>query len=836
MRRLTLLAASILGVSILAACAGDISNTAPTEAPKVPTPQVAPTPGTCIDYTTLYNQVLGLFANSSPDQNAARGKLDNMKHQVDIGNFAAARAQAFNLVDFILKKFKQGSLVASEADLITAVNNIFCFAGLSLTLSNADNSWIIYPSDQPQTLTTDDEFAATDLPGGVVTEPTLIAINRITDIFGPGAGPLPLVLDQYPLYYQFSAENAGHSGFTSAVIVGVCPANGIPSEVLSRLRLGHGLDGSTAEITPAAPPPATLNCANAPELSAFAPSIVPTWLRGLGKFFLPQPAYAFRAGGGVGGSTEEFSPFGPVDPQLDMTGGVGGSTGEFLRASGLRAAVMANVTTCSADNIQAPQGGAVDPSCRPTIQLKTELDTPLKNVPVEFSVTAGGGTIAPDNGGVCGTFGTTITVNTDSNGKAEICWTLGAAGANSVSATPHVGGDALDETYFVPPTHTFNATANPPIQLAFGQQPTSTTAGSLISPAPTVVIQDVNGVQVPVATNQVTMTLSSNAFTGTSTTQANAVGGLATFSNLAITQAGTYTITASASGLTNTVSQQFTISAAAAAVIKTYMPPGPTEAQTYNYGNSLTPYLAVSPAPKSRVTDQYGNAVGAGVPVFWSANTTTGAVLDVGGGGQTAADGTAQVNSWTLGEGAQTLLASLYSDSDTPPVGFLPAQFTAATPTGVVIFSCGVGTSKVDLGPLTIPSPNAILRDITLQMSVTGQSSAISNYQASLSVRLDGFNGTQVGVGGGTIALPGNNGSPTPVTFHLTTPVPRQTGSHTLWFRLTFSNLPATRKIQLWYNTSFPNNSPCKDAKVYSPTYPSPSGVVKAGVSITATN
>lgn len=273
-----------------------------------------------------------------------------------------------------------------------------------------------------------------------------------------------------------------------------------------------------------------------------------------------------------------------------------------------------------------------------------------------------------------------------------------------------------------------------------------------------------------------------------------------------------------------------------AALIKPYMPPD-TAAQLFSYGINLTPYLPVNPAPRARVTDQYGNVVGSNVPVFWSTNTSTGSVLDVTGGTQTGSLGTAQVTSWTLGEGVNQLFASLYDNLTTPPVGFLPAEFRATTPTGVPIFTCGIGASKIDLGPFTIPAPNNILRDITLQMSVTGQSSAISSYQANLSVRAGSFNGPEVGVGSGTVALPGNNGSPTSVTFHLTTPVPRQTGGGTspLWFRLTVT-VPPTRKIQLWYNASFPNNSPCKDAKIYSPTYPSPSGVVKAGLSIVATN
>ncbi len=833
MRRLRALAGLSVLLVYLSACAGDAKVTAPDHPnPQAPGPQATPpTPGLCISFTDLYNQVSDLFLNGSPDQSAGLGKLNNLNHQVENQNFPAAKAQAFNLVDFILKKYKQGSLVAPASVVISTVNNIFCFAGLALEISSAGNTWIVYPTDNALTLITDDGLAGTTLPGHVVDEPTLIGINRITDVFAIGDGPLPTNLDQYPLFFHFTQQSENNHGFLAPVIVGVCPANGIEPDVLARLRLGHGIGITITEITPLADA-SFLNCVNAPTLSALEPSIIPGWLRGFGEWLLPQKAYAFRAGGGVGGSAEEFSPFAPVDPALDMTGGVGGSAGEFLK----KVSVLAGN---SCPPVQAPQGGAVDAACRPEITIETGLGTKLTGVPVDFSVETGGGSVAPETAGVCGTFGSTATVNTDANGKARVCWTLGDVGGNSVRARPRPGGDALDETYFTPPSFVFNATANPPVQLAFVQQPGNTTAGSAISPSPTVAIQDANGVQVPGATQQVSVVLSSNSFTGTSTTQVAASGGLATFSNLVITKAGNYTMTASATlanGLTSTISQSFTVSAAAASLIQTFMPPGPTAAQTFGYGTGLTPYVAVSPAPQAIVTDQYGNTVGAGTPVYWSANTSNGSLLSVGAGSSTGAGGTAQVTSWTLGEGLNQLFASLYPDATTPPAGFLPAQFTASTPTGQAVFACGVGTSKIDLGPMTIPAPNSSVKSITLQMSITGQSNAISAYQASLSVRLDGYNGQEVGTGSGVVSLPGNNGSPTPVTLHLAgTGVPRQTGSHTLWFRLTFSNLPATRKIQVWYNASFPNSSPCKNAVVYSSAYPTTT-TSKAGLSITATN
>jgi hypothetical protein len=836
MRRLRAFAALCVVGFGLAACAGDDKVTGPPNAPPVAGPQVAPTPGECIDYTALYNQVAGLFVNSSPDQNSALGKLNNLKHQVDIQNFAAAKAQALNLVDFILKKYKQGSIVASAADLITAVNNIFCFAGLSLTLSNPGNSWIVYPSDAPQTLITEDGWAGSALPGNVVDEPTLVAITRLEDIFGPGGGPLPgTVLDQYPLFYHFDKQSENNHDFLSPVIVGICAATGIPSDVLARLRLGHGTGVTSSEITPAADA-GFLNCANAP--AYVASNDLPAWLRGLGEWLLPQKAYAFRAGGGVGGSAEEFSPFAPVDAELSATGGVGGSAGEFFRG----AAVLASTATCSPDAIQAPAGGAVDPACRPKVTLTTELGTALKDVPVEFVVTGGGGTIAPVGvGGTCGTFGSSATPETNAEGKAAICWTLGAPGANSVLATPQVGGDALDETYFVPPSILFNATANPPDHLVFAQQPAASSNVTAHDNIPvTVNVVDLNGSVVPAATGQVTLTLNQNTFSsGLNTASVNAVQGVATFTSLAIDKAATgYQMTASYSLLPNLASNSFNVVAAPAYSILTnlpaiagYVPP----AAQYTYPGLLTAGQAASPAPKVLVRDAYLNPVPSELVTFTPTNSTVDPLSGNTGTGVTA--GQLSVTSWVLGTGQSTLLATIADhfpfDGITPD----PAAFIANTPIGASTFMCELGTkdgdfltfdtnrNKADLGPIKVKEPtNKNTVDIFFYMSVTGQSSSFTTYPVELRV-YRGTNTspgtTQVGsaIGGGTqVALPGDNGKPALQHIRLTTPVLGTGGSNYLWFYLSVVNPPAQRTFQLWYTPKLDKTTAadCPNAAVYN--------------------
>jgi hypothetical protein len=103
-------------------------------------------------------------------------------------------------------------------------------------------------------------------------------------------------------------------------------------------------------------------------------------------------------------------------------------------------------------------------------------------------------------------------------------------------------------------------------RLAFGQQPTSTTVNTAISPAVTVRVLDAFGNLVSGDnTDQVTVALGSNPGGGTlgGTTTATVSGGVATFANLSVNQTGTgYTLTAASGSLTGATSAAFNITAA----------------------------------------------------------------------------------------------------------------------------------------------------------------------------------------------------------------------------------------------------------------------------------
>jgi hypothetical protein len=167
---------------------------------------------------------------------------------------------------------------------------------------------------------------------------------------------------------------------------------------------------------------------------------------------------------------------------------------------------------------------------------------------------------------------------------------LKTAGTQSITATDATTGS--DSGITVKP-----AAAS---QLAFGQQPSTTTAGQTISPAVTVNVEDPYGNLVTSDSSTVTLTLGSDTFSGGSATaSATASGGMATFGTLTIDRAGSYTLKATDDSLTLANSGSFTIQPAAASMLSVSGFPSPTTAgvaHTFTvtlkdaYGNTATGY------------------------------------------------------------------------------------------------------------------------------------------------------------------------------------------------------------------------------------------------------
>ena len=451
MRRYLVGSTAVAILALVAAC-GDLNQgTAPSLRNQTATriaAATAPVPGTCTTYPALVELANDLFGEGSDNANLVISQLNTLAHDVAAERFESAKAHAFSVVEFVLDAYRAGGLPGSAQDAVDLVNSVFCFVGLSIQISDPSSSFFVSPGDGAQILQVPG-IAGTSLPPNAVSEPSVITVETIPDTFtAPGAGPLDTKLDQYPGFAHFTLQSENSTGFTQPVIVAVCATPGIPADVRARLRLGH--DASTGfEITPAASG-AFLQCPT---------TIGQSGIRGLfgrlANLVLPKVAYARQDdfSGGVGGTAGEYSDFGPIDPNAGLTGGVGGTAGEYIRAS----ALMSLVGACSV--VEAPAGSPLPDDCLPLLTITTPLGTPLTGVPIQWTVTEGGGQIAPRSGGVCGDFGSTASTVTSAFGKTGVCWTLGAVGLNRVVATPSVGGDAPAGTNFTPATITFDANA-----------------------------------------------------------------------------------------------------------------------------------------------------------------------------------------------------------------------------------------------------------------------------------------------------------------------------------------------------------------------------------------
>ena len=208
-----------------------------------------------------------------------------------------------------------------------------------------------------------------------------------------------------------------------------------------------------------------------------------------------------------------------------------------VSGSGQSAAVTTNYASQLKASVQDAQGNGVP------------------NVIVTFSAPPSGASV---------TFSGPATVATDSTGVAAI----------SVTANSQVGSFQVNAAAPGTPTpaaFTLTNVAGAASRLTFVQQPTTTMAGAIMTPAVTVQLTD--SVGSPIAQAGVTVTVSEIPLGGRlraiSGTVANTdATGLATFSTLSISTAGNYQLTASGASLVSTQSNPFTITAGAASKIQ----------------------------------------------------------------------------------------------------------------------------------------------------------------------------------------------------------------------------------------------------------------------------
>jgi hypothetical protein len=169
-------------------------------------------------------------------------------------------------------------------------------------------------------------------------------------------------------------------------------------------------------------------------------------------------------------------------------------------------------------------------------------------------------------------------------------------------------------------------------------------------------------------------------------------------------------------------------------------------------------------------------------------------------------------------------------------------NFTATDVPGGVSLACAPAspTKKANIGnavPISAtesdytawfsmsPELAARMRSVTLYASVTGQSSALEKYTATLTAYRGGGSPTTLGqllassVAGSGLTLPGDNGNPTAVTFTMapntTVGIASSPNTNKVIFKLVVT-AASNRTVTLWYNSKA-NSGTCGSSIIYAP-------------------
>ena len=946
-------------VLVLAGCQGETvgpnSNPGGTQPPGIGGPQPTHIGDANLaaaieaDLTCLY-QKAGLL----PNESSSLGKFATIKSLLAADDIQGALDATANLIRFIELKWSQykgaGTVDCGDGVLqsVEALKNqVILRLNVYVTTQGAVCE---IPGGSPGTFCqSTDDSAFVYFPPEVFQELTYVSVE--TD--PAGVTQLQDTFDEYPTYVRIlTAPAITFSGSDKPLVV-VCFNDEVrqnPASLLARLLLGKRHTDPTTGATSftALPKPdytdpalsdavtAAQSLCGAPETSAFGFSnrtVLGRFVNKVLTAILPQVLQAQfgvdeMAFGGVGGSPEEFSDFGAIDPGMDFrSGGVGGSPEEFAppaAAPGAPAMLPA-----------APPSGALVGMVSPddnfsdwvTVTVKTGLGTPITGAAVTFTLTDPSLTGVYGDDPSAATFcnaSTTLTVATDATGAAKVtCIRFGlTVGFKNLNATLDptsidpsacvigaaglcVAPSAADINYLVA------TVPGDPAKLSVTTAPGTVVAGAELSAQPVIQVQDAGG--NPVGPNpglSVTATVSTGGTIGGTTSVTTDSEGVATFTNLTLGglvgigytitfSSGTLTpatanvtvsgpgpaaslsvapatTTAQAGGtiptLTATVRDAFTnpvagvqVGVAATGLVCSAGCPGTTDAlgtaafsnlsiggavgahvvtfsaadladatatvtltpgsafsiavvSPASYG-PLAPFTTVSPNPTVRVEDEWNNLV-TGATVAWQ---RTG---DINNGSMVTPSGYSAV--WKLGDGGNALTAS------TGPL--TPVTFTAVTTTGGIINACvasgslkksEVGEYNAATGTFTgrfsiVPNNDFRIRKVTLSMSVTGESSGISNYPATLHVYrgLDMAGGLQyTGTPTeGAIQLDGDNGSAQDVMFQMTPEVGSSVliSGQDLVFVVTVT-APANRTLQLWYNSKPSSAGICPSSWLYKP-------------------
>lgn len=460
----------------------------------------------------------------------------------------------------------------------------------------------------------------------------------------------------------------------------------------------------------------------------------------------------------------------------------------------------------------ARAGLAMDP--QPILQVQDAGGNDVASLDADIPVTA---TVTRADGSAGGTL-SSFTATTDrSTGRLTIS---GLALGGTVGTTYKL---IFGAPAFVAAMDTVTITsAGTAAALTVTPTTANAAAGGLV-PAVVASVRDAFGNGVAGAT----VTVSSPdlaCFSGTPgcTARTTDAAGNASFADLTIQGPGAARTLTFASGALPTATVALTLTPGSASAIIIDQP------ASGDYGSGL-PIGPVTPDPRVKVTDAFGNPV-VGAGVNWSlASSTNGSAISAAAT-STGVGGLSSIT-WRLGDGDNGLRATLGSTNDF-------VNFLAASATGGVSLSCAPSSRvrKIDLGGFDAakggyvgnfsmqPELAARFRQLTLFMSVTGQSSGTGDYPAVLRV----YRGTKsaanllatgVPANPNGIQLAGDNGSFAPVQFTLTpnaaSSVAPSGNNNFVLFELEVT-APATRTLQLWYNQQAGGGT-CGGSILYAP-------------------
>jgi Chitobiase/beta-hexosaminidase C-terminal domain len=399
----------------------------------------------------------------------------------------------------------------------------------------------------------------------------------------------------------------------------------------------------------------------------------------------------------------------------DCVNSSGGSAGDGSPCGQLFAAATRAGGSAPSDTLTAALRIAQNPKNNVANIYGLALANPpfapsLATAPTDWALTLSYAVAAPNISLPTGTYsGTQEVTLSDSTAGSTIYYTTDGTvptsssssytGPIAVSVTTALQAIAVlqgSESTVASSTLTITA-ANQPERLVFQQQPSNTPAGATMTPAVTVMVEDINGNVVPAAADAIKLTLvGGSGLQGTLTITPQ--NGIATFNDLSVSAPGSgYTLLATSPNLPPAISAPFLITPSVSSTPVTL-------AFLQQPSNALT-QATIAPAVTVVVEDGSGN------PVTNSTNPVTLALTGVSGlaGTVTATpqNGVATFSNLSVGT------AGTYTLTATSP------SLTSATSASFVITALGGGAPPPPVKLAFLQQPTNALTGATIAPAVT---------------------------------------------------------------------------------------------------------------------